>query len=341
MLQTTIQGGRTDRPGERAGLAVQPGGGLPMHRNGNNQQGLAGGLGWFSLGLGLSQLLAPRGLAKMIGVRADGRTRDTMLAIGLRELASGYGILTRRRRAPWLWMRVGGDLMDLALLGRAASKKRRRTSLLGVGIALTAVAGVTVLDLLAAGRQTRLATKGRTNDRAQQTTAFVTIDRSPEEIYRFWRDVSNLPQFMVHLDSVTTLDERRSHWVAKGPLDARVEWDAEIVDDRPFESIAWRSSEDSELHTAGVVYFRRAPGGRGTEVTVDMSYDPPGGQLGVAFAKLLGKEPGQQIKGDLRRLKQVLETGEIVHSDASIHRGMHPARPATDAELMEIEEASR
>jgi len=339
MLQTTTQGGSTDPRRDRPGLAMRPGGAL--QRRHQRQQRLAGGLGWFSLGLGLSQLLAPRGLARMIGVRANRSTRDTMLAIGLRELASGFGILTRRQRAPWLWMRVGGDLMDLALLGRAASIKRRRTSAIGLGFALTAVAGVTVIDLLAAGRQTRIGTRGRTNDRGQETRTYVTIDRSPEELYRFWRDFTNLPQFMVHLESVATLDERRSHWVAKGPFGASLEWDAEIVDDRPFESIAWRSTEGSPVQTEGVVYFRRAPGGRGTEVCVDVFYDPPGGQLGVAFAKLLGKEPGQQIKGGLRLLKQIIETGEIVHSDSSIHRGMHPARPSSEAEIMDIEEAAQ
>ena len=158
----------------------------------------------------------------------------------------------------------------------------------------------------------------------------MTINRSPEEIYHFWRDFQNLPRFMDHLESVDVLDERRSHWRAKAPAGKTVEWDAEIIEDRPNELIAWRSLENADVPNTGSVRFVPAPGGRGTEVHVELKYDPPGGAVGVAIAKLFGEEPNQQVATDLRRFKQVMETGEVVQSDASIHRGPHPARPPAD-----------
>jgi uncharacterized membrane protein len=154
-----------------------------------------------------------------------------------------------------------------------------------------------------------------------------TIARSPDEVFAFWRDFQNLPRFMLHLESVEVLDPQRSRWRARGPIDSSFEWNAEIVDERASELISWRSIAGSEVINNGVVRFRPAPGGRGTEVHVEATYAPPAGALGRLIALAAGEEPGQQIEGDLRRLKQVLETGEVVASDASIHRGKHPARP--------------
>jgi uncharacterized membrane protein len=110
----------------------------------------------------------------------------------------------------------------------------------------------------------------------------------------------------------------------------KVEWDAEIAKDMPNQLIAWRSLEGADVDNSGMVRFDRAPGGRGTEVRVEVVYNPPGGALGAGIAKLFGEAPEQQIKGDLRRLKQVLEVGEVVHSDSSIHSGPYPAQPPTD-----------
>jgi uncharacterized membrane protein len=135
---------------------------------------------------------------------------------------------------------------------------------------------------------------------------------------------------MAHLESVQVLDDRRSHWKAKAPAGTTVEWDAETIEDRPNELIAWRSLPDATVPNSGTVRFKDAPGDRGTEVLVQLSYQPPGGKVGALIAKLFGEEPKQQVKGDLRRFKQVMETGEIVHSDASIHRGPHPAYPPKD-----------
>ena len=139
----------------------------------------------------------------------------------------------------------------------------------------------------------------------------VLINRSPSEIYAFWRNLENLPQFMRHLEEVRSIGGGRSHWVAKGPLGARVEWDAEIINERPNEMIAWRSLEGSSVATAGSVHFVPAPGGRGTEVRVSLKYDPPGGKIGIEVAKLFGEDAESQVQHDLTRLKLVLEAGEL------------------------------
>lgn len=137
----------------------------------------------------------------------------------------------------------------------------------------------------------------------------ITINKSPEEIYSFWRKFENLPRFMNHLESVTTSYGGRSHWVAKAPLGTTVEWDAEIINDHPDEMIAWRSLEGSDVSNAGSVHF--TPVGSGTEVRVVLKYDPPAGKLGAMVAKLFGEEPEQQIEEDLHRLKQLMEEGTM------------------------------
>jgi len=138
-----------------------------------------------------------------------------------------------------------------------------------------------------------------------------TINRSSEELYRFWRQLDNLPRFMTHLESVTCLDAKRSHWVAKAPLTQTIEWDAEIIIDHEPEVISWRSLEGSDVDTAGSMHFTPAPGGRGTEVRVVLKYDPPAGKAGAFIAKMFGEAPEQQIEEDLRRFKQIMEAGEV------------------------------
>jgi uncharacterized membrane protein len=140
----------------------------------------------------------------------------------------------------------------------------------------------------------------------------VTINRSPEELYRFWRDFQNLPRFMKHIESARETGGRRSHWVAKAPAGTTVEWDAEITEDRPNELIAWRSLEGSDVDQVGSVRFERAPGGRGSIVKVEMRYRPPTGVVGATVAKLLGRAPGRQIKDALHRFRQIMEAGEAI-----------------------------
>lgn len=139
----------------------------------------------------------------------------------------------------------------------------------------------------------------------------VTINKSPEELYRYWRNFTNLPQIMDHLESVTVQDDKRSHWVAKAPAGYRVEWDAEIINDEPNKIIAWRSLAAASVPNSGSVRFVAAPGDRGTEVHVVLDYIPPAGRVGWLVAKLFGEEPKQQVQEDLRRFKQVMETGEV------------------------------
>jgi uncharacterized membrane protein len=144
-----------------------------------------------------------------------------------------------------------------------------------------------------------------------QVEKAVTINRSADHLYHFWRNFENLPCFMQHLESVKTMPDGRTHWVAKAPLGSTVEWDAEITEERENELIAWRALENAEVYNTGSVRFKEAPGGRGTEVKVQLEYTPPGGVLGATFAKLFGEEPAQQVAGDLRRFKQMMEAGEI------------------------------
>jgi uncharacterized membrane protein len=141
--------------------------------------------------------------------------------------------------------------------------------------------------------------------------AAVTINQPAEVLYERWRDLASLPEIMSHLEAVTVLDERRSHWVAKAPAGLKAEWDAEIVQDDPNELIAWRSTENAQIFNTGSVKFLPAPGGRGTEVHVFLRYAPPAGSVGVAIAKLFGEEPTQQLIADLIRFKQKMEAGEI------------------------------
>lgn len=298
-------------------------------------------LGVFSVGLGLTQILAPGSLARAIGLEDDETTVRTMRAFGVRETAAGIGLLSRPNHPAFAWGRVAGDAIDLAVLGRALQSNNSRPN--RVAAAMAAVAGVTVLDIVAGTRRGRedngyAGGNGRGNggapsvheQRGIQVRKAITINVPPDEAYTFWRDFENLPRFMAHLETVHVLDGRRSYWKAKAPLGTTVEWTAEIIEDIPGRLIAWRSVEGTKVPNTGRVEFKQAPGNRGTEVHVELAYDPPGGAVGAAIAKLFGEEPSIQVDGDLRRFKQVLEVGEVVHSQASIHRGPHPARESSE-----------
>lgn len=284
-------------------------------------------LGWLSLGLGATQVAAPDAILRLVGAKPTDRTRLVVrAACGARELMAGAGLVRRRSAAGWLWARVAGDAIDLALLGATLRSAKDRDR---VGRSLAAVAGITAVDVVAAARR---ATPGRGAKVEVKST--VTVNRPPEEVYRYWRDVENLPTFMYHLESVETTGPGRSHWRAKAPAKTTVEWDAEIVDDRPGQLIAWRSVNGGKVANAGTVRFSPAPAGQGTEVVVELEYTAPGGPVGAVVAKLFGEEPSQQVRDDLRRFKQVLETGEVVVSDGSpdgsrVQRQLHQreARP--------------
>jgi uncharacterized membrane protein len=138
------------------------------------------------------------------------------------------------------------------------------------------------------------------------------VDKSPEELYAFWRKLEHLPSIMSHLESVSATDHNRSHWVTQAPKIAggSIEWDSEIVEDRPNERIAWRSLPGADVENHGAVEFKRAPGVRGTIVRAELTYSPPAGHIGYWFATLLGEDPESQLREDLRHFKRVMEIGE-------------------------------
>ncbi|HEY0456577.1 MAG TPA: SRPBCC family protein [Verrucomicrobiae bacterium] len=152
---------------------------------------------------------------------------------------------------------------------------------------------------------------GKNVKKMKVTKACTILHRSPEELYRFWRRLENLPQFSQHIVSVTPRSDTVSHWVVKAPGSKNVEWDAEVFNEHPNELIAWRSLDDSGVENAGTIRFEPAPGGRGTEVKVTLEYVPHVGKLGAFLAKLTGEEPEIQVEDDLGRFKALMEAGEI------------------------------
>lgn len=145
----------------------------------------------------------------------------------------------------------------------------------------------------------------------------VTVNRPKEELYQMWRDFENLPRFMQHLESVHVNDgdSGHSHWVAKGPLGKNIAWDSEIIEERENELLVWKSLPGSTVESMGRVIFMDVPGGLGTIVHVSMQYNPPGGSLGAALAKLFGEEPDRQIHEDLYHFKQIMEAAEIATAE--------------------------
>jgi len=216
-----------------------------------------------------------------------GRRERWISAAAAAGLAA-YGL--RRGRGRMLILPVAGALLSRAMSGRCAVN-----AMLGRNTALDDEPASPVTSV-------RRGEGVRVDER-------IVLNRPRSEVYRFWRNLENLPRFMDHLESVTVLDEERSHWVARGPAGTRVEWDAVIHNEIPNELIAWRSLEGSEVDNAGSVHFSPTENGD-TEVRVVLRYDPPAGKLGAAVARLLGEDPSRQVADDLRRLKQVVEAGE-------------------------------
>jgi uncharacterized membrane protein len=168
----------------------------------------------------------------------------------------------------------------------------------------------------------------------------ISINKTPEELYAFWREFRNLPIFMKNLESVTEIDRWNSHWVAKGLGGARVEWDAEVYNEEENKLIAWRSLEKADVVNAGSVRFEKGPAGHGTYVRVTVNYNPPAGKLGATLAQLLGTEPSQLIKEDLRRLKQIMEAGEIATIAGQTSGRAIPQETATEELTAEEEKVT-
>ena len=224
-------------------------------------------------------------------------TADDSINVGKTErLVSGVAaaavavIGVRKRRLRPLLLPIAGSLFSRAVTGRCAVNR---------AIGRNSAQGGRVSPVASVHRGEGIKVEKR-----------VVVNRPVEEVYRFWRNFENLPRFMDHLESVTVLDETRSHWIAKAPAGTRVEWDASIHNEIENELIAWRSLEGADVNHAGSVHFTPAGSG-GTEVRVVLSYEPPAGKVGAALAKLLGEEPSQQVEDDLRRFKQVMEAAEV------------------------------
>jgi uncharacterized membrane protein len=297
---------------------------------------LVKGLGGASLGLGLSEILAPGKVAAVAGLDETGRSRAVIRALGVRECAHAAALLFGSSKL--VWTRVAGDVLDVSLLGAALAKskhgwRRRRGTASAV-----ALAGVAAADLYASLRTTRNGGRHANGSAGRSLRAAVTVRRSPEDVYRFWRNLENLPSFMYHLRSVTDSGDR-SHWVANGPVGHSVEWDARITEDEPNTRIVWQSLPGSSVEHSGSVEFTPAPDSHSTEVRVTISYRLPGGVIGKAAAAAFGESPEQQVSDDLRRFKQMLETGQVMRSDGSpqgtaASRQMHqqPAHPSSGEE---------
>lgn len=288
-------------------------------------------LGWFGIGRGFMRMLTRGGLARAIGVGDDRRTRSTLLALGAFELGSGLALVSRDRPAPWLWARLAGDALDVGLLVRAFASPRGR--LPGLTAALGGALATAGLDL-ATSRELRRVERALLHPRrprVRHIVKTVSVDRPPEELYAFWRDLQNLPRFMSSITSVEVIDDRRSRWRAKlpgkMPAGKWLEWDAEIVADTPNEQIAWRAAPGSRLPMRGEVRFVRGPGGKGAVVRVELQLGQPRGAMAGALARLVGHVREEQVARDLLRFKQVMELGEVVHSDSSLAPGRHPAQP--------------
>jgi len=210
------------------------------------------------------------------------------------SIAAGAGLavygLSRLKSNGWLYAGLGG-----LLLRRGVTAHCDLYEAVGISTAGTA-------------EDSRAALRG---SRGANVLESVTINRPIEQLYRFWRNLENLPQFMRHLESVEKVTDTISHWRAKGPAGMIVEWDAEIFNEIPNKLIAWRSLEGADVVSAGSVNFDRAAAGRGTRVTVHLQYNPPGGRVGAAIAKLFGSDAETEIREDLGRFKHLLEAGEV------------------------------
>jgi len=284
-------------------------------------------LGWFSLGLGLTQLVAPRQVANAIGLPGDENEQAVMRLVGLREIVSGVGILAQAEPTPWLWSRVGGDAMDLALLRSAMDSPEARKD--RVTAATVAVLGITAADLLCS---TKLTAEPNGSIKAEtgndvRATAAVTVQAPVSEIFALWEGFQGLPRFMSDAATVQIADDRSSRWTIPGPAGTSLEWDVEITTSVPNEQINWRTTAGGPVSAEGTVRVRTAPGNRGTQVIFDAHFSPPGGDLGKKIAAPLANVLAVKIGNDLRRFKQLIELGEVVHSDDSIIPGANPAQP--------------
>ena len=283
-------------------------------QSGQGLSPLAAGAGMVILGLGIAQLLAPRQVARSTGVHVH---PAVMRASGAMSIASAVNIFNRGKPAPLGLARLAGVALEATMLARSFGQASSQRRLSRLALATAAVAAAGTLDMSAAVKQSARQKMGErtTESGATVVEKCITVNKSPEECYRFWRGFDRFPEFMKHLESVEKISDTRSHWKAKAPIGSSVEWDADITADQSGELLAWHSVEDAQVDNGGTVRFEPAPGGRGTIVRVEMQYSPPGGKAGALISKLFGENPAQQMDDDLRRFKQLIETGEITTTE--------------------------
>lgn len=280
----------------------------------DQQQALDGGsgisstarnLGILSLVLGAGGLLLSGPLSRLSGLQPH---RGLLPLVGLRELAAGIGLLGTRNATPWLWSRVAGDGMDLAIILSCLLNpdNPRRTR---AAVTAAVVAAITAIDTRESLRNSRNESTTAAPDAL--VSASVIVGKSPQECYEFWRDPTHMTRISPMVESVTVLDERTSRWLIRSPLGTQIEWDSKITGETPGERISWRSVDGGGLYHAGVIRFEPATGNRGTLVSISVHFRVPGGAAGVGLVKLLGANPRSEVREDLRRFKQLLEAGEI------------------------------
>ncbi len=214
----------------------------------------------------------------------------------------------------WATLIGGGAMVLLGL--KQGSLRGALTALAGGGLLYRGVTAQT-------GIQDTIQNSLGMNQSIKVEKTVTISNKSPEELYRFWRNFEHLPRFMKHIKHVSVINNTRSHWIVSAPMGGSVEWDAEIINDQENRLIAWASVEGADIDNSGFVRFQTAPAGRGTEVKVVIEYNPPGGAVGDAlgaavsqtFAKLFGEEPQQQMGDELRRFKMLMETGEMATTE--------------------------
>ena len=289
---------------------------------------LAQGLGWFSIGLGAAQILAPEAMSRLVGVSDADGNKGLMRFLGVREISAGIGLLMDPKPTGFTAARVAGDTMDLALLVKtmANPENNRARALLATAV----VAGVGLLDAYATEQLKVTTPKVEVAKQSDglRVKKSVTVNRPVEEVYAHWRNFENLPQFMKHLDSVQNIGENTSRWSAGSSQGMSVHWDVQLVEDQPNKLLSWRTIGISDITGHGRVEFTPAPGNRGTEVRAVIEYQVPGGAVGNRLARIFRDVPGVKVENQLNIFKQIMELGEEVRSDSSIHKGPHPAQPS-------------
>src|SRR3954468_20133577 len=209
---------------------------------------------------------------------------ERWVSLGAGVGLTAYGLAKRRGRRGWILAGLG-----LLLVRRGASGHCDTYELFRINTAGT-------------GQDTRRALGGSAGVLVDES---ITINQPVETLYRFWRNLENLPQVMRHLESVERVTDTLSRWRAKGPANTIVEWNAEIINEIPNRLIAWQSLEGSDVVSAGSVNFDDV--GSGTRVTVRLQYNPPGGKVGATLVKLLGRDAATEIRQDLRQFKETVE----------------------------------